>query len=115
MKKNLKYLILPCIQALEAVLLFFHEINLPSEISIYAAVIFLVCLSLGILLLRLAVILILSYIINVTKFIIYKIRKEDVISFCFYPLLVYKGKKWQKFWQMICLIEMEGIFSIIFA
>lgn len=93
MKKNLKYLILPSIQGLGATIIFFCEISLPDEMIIYEAGIFLISLIMGFLLLRLGIILISSYIINLTKFIIYKIRKENIISLCFYPIFVYEGKK----------------------
>lgn len=96
MKKNGKYLILPGIQAAGVGLAFFiYTANLPEEdkqMSVYMALALIVSVVLFTLLIRLSWILVSSYIINISKLLIYKLKNEDVISVCLWPIFIYKNK-----------------------
>ena len=96
MKKNGKYLILPGIQAAGIGLAFFiYTSNLPEEdkqMSVYMALALIAAVVLFTLLIRLSWILLSSYIINISKLLIYKLKNEDVISICLWPVFIYKKK-----------------------
>lgn len=94
MLKNSQYLILPFIQGVGGFILWFSQINLPETMPVYKAVMFLLFAVLVILIPRLIWILISSYIINLSKYIFYRLNGNRIISVCLYPFFVCESKKY---------------------
>lgn len=93
MKRNSKYLVLPFIQGMGGFFLLFNQISLPKTMTKIEAVCFVLFVVAVILIPRLIWILISSYIINISKFIFYRLNKDEIISFCLFPFFVYQSKK----------------------
>lgn len=93
MKKNSQYLIIPIIQGLGGFAIWFNKINLPDTMTITQAFMFMVFAIMIVILPRLFWILISSYIINLSKYIFYRLHGDEIISLCLYPFFVYESKK----------------------
>lgn len=91
MKKNSRYLILPFIQGVGGFLLWFSRIDLPETMSVIGAVMFIVFAIIIVLIPRLLWILISSYIINLSKYVYYRLNGDEIISLCLYPFFYYKS------------------------
>lgn len=93
MKKNSRYLILPLIQGVGAFVLWFGQISLPEAMTVIESIIFIVLSVILVLIPRLLWILISSYIINLSKYIFYRVNGDEIISICLYPFFVFESKK----------------------
>lgn len=92
--ENYKYYTWPTLQAIGTVLLSFHYLEIPDEmtLSLIEAIALMVGIPLIVLLLRLAWIIISSYIINLSKLLIYKLSKQQIVSICLFPFFYSRGK-----------------------
>lgn len=94
MRKNSKYLILPLIQGVGGAIIFVSQICLPKTMTIFEAIMFILVVIAVVLIPRLIWIWISSYVINISKYFFYRLKGDEIISFCLYPFFYYKSKKY---------------------
>lgn len=93
MKNNSRYLIFPCIQGGVGFFLLYRQVRLPETMSQIDAICFVIFVVVMLLIPRILCIAISSYIINISKYIFYKINGDTIISICMFPFFVYKSQK----------------------
>lgn len=92
-KNGIESLVLAGIQGIGTVVIYLWDYNWPQTMAVAQAIAFVMLVAIGILLMRLLWICISSYVINVSKYLYYKITKEDIVTACFWPLF-WTNKKW---------------------
>lgn len=112
MNKNTKYYILPGIQGIGAVIFFLQKIELPNEMALKDAILLIVFLAFNILLFRIIWILLSSYIINISKIIIYRIEKREIISYCIFPVFSSKYNEKKSFANIFWVYDDRTCFSV---
>lgn len=92
-KKSTEYLVLAGMQGIGTTVIYLHDYNWPETMTVPQALAFIMLLAIGILFMRLAWICMSSYVINISKYLYYRITKEDVITACIWPFF-WTNSRW---------------------